>query len=366
MRATSSGAGCGSHWPLCNGTAVTHGEIVAKIIELTHRLSSTLAGIFILGLLFWAFRAFPKKHVVRTGALLTTFFVLTEGAIGAGLVIFEKVAQDKSAAHVVSLAVHLVNTFLLVACIALTAWWASGGKRPSWTEAGNVRWYLFAGLLGTILLGVSGAITALGDTLYPATSLAEGFRSDLSSAVPFVVQFRKYHPALAILVGGYLACFAVYRSTLAESPVTRRLAYSLAGLVATAQWAFGLLDVYLAGASTGCNFFISSPADLLWIATVLLSADLLYSTCRQPLNTSTNTKNACLPSCWIFSLYRASPRCRNTLGMLNAPRIMLLISSLQRAWRTCASSLPAAIRWSMQIGCTRPISRPGSLLRPLR
>ncbi len=273
VRATSSGAGCGSHWPLCNGTAVTHGEIVAKIIELTHRLSSTLAGIFILGLLFWAFRAFPKKHVVRTGALLTTFFVLTEGAIGAGLVIFEKVAQDKSTAHVVSLAVHLVNTFLLVACISLTAWWASGGKRPSWTKAGNVRWYLVAGLLGTILLGVSGAITALGDTLYPAASLAEGLRADLSSAVPFVVQFRKYHPALAILVGGYLAFFAVYRSTLTSSPVTRRLAFSLCGLVA-AQWSCGLLDVYLL-APYWLQLLHLFLADLLWIAAVFLSADLL-------------------------------------------------------------------------------------------
>ena len=273
VRATGSGAGCGSHWPLCNGAAVTHGEIVAKIIELTHRLSSTLAGIFILGLLFWAFRAYPKKHAVRTGALLTTFFVLTEGALGAGLVLFEKTAQDKSTARVVSLSVHLINTFLLVACIALTAWWASGGKRPNWTKAGNVRWYLLAGLLGTLVLGVSGAITALGDTLYPVTSLAEGLRADLSTAAPFIVQFRKYHPAIAILVGGYLACLAVYRATLTASPTTRRLAFSLAGLVLT-QWAFGALDVYLL-APYWLQLLHLFLADLLWIAAVLLSADLL-------------------------------------------------------------------------------------------
>jgi heme A synthase len=273
VRATSSGAGCGSHWPLCNGAAVTHGEILAKIIELTHRLTSTLAGMFILGLLFWAFRAYPKKHAVRTGALLTTFFVLTEGALGAGLVLFEKTAQDKSTARVVSLSVHLINTFLLVACIALTAWWASGGKRPSWTKAGNVRWYLLAGLLGVLVLGVSGAITALGDTLYPVTSLAEGLRADFSTAAPFVVQFRKYHPAIAILVGGYLACLAVYRSMLTASPTTRRLAFSLAGLVLT-QWAFGALDVYLL-APYWLQLLHLLLADLLWIAAVLLSADLL-------------------------------------------------------------------------------------------
>jgi heme A synthase len=273
VRATSSGAGCGSHWPLCNGVAVPHSPTLATIIELTHRLTSTLAGILILGLVFWAFRAFPKGSLVRLGAVLTTFFVLTEGAIGAGLVLFEKTAQDKSTARVVSLSVHLINTFLLVGCIALTAWWASGGKRPRWRASGNVRWFLLAGLLGTLILGVSGAITALGDTLYPVTSLAEGLRADMSSAAPFVVQFRKYHPAIAILVGGFLAVFAIYRAARTAAPTTRLLAFSLCGLVLI-QWAMGGLDVLLL-APYWIQLVHLFLADLLWIAAVLLSADLL-------------------------------------------------------------------------------------------
>ncbi len=273
VRATSSGAGCGSHWPLCNGVAIPHSPTLATIIELTHRLTSTVAGILILGLVFWAFRAFPKRHAVRIGAALTTFFVLTEGAIGAGLVLFEKTAQDQSTARVVSLSVHLINTFLLVACIALTAYWASGGRRPAWTRAGHVRWYLVTGLAGTLVLGVSGAITALGDTLYPVTSLAEGLRADLSTAAPFVVQFRKYHPAIAILVGGYLAAFAIYRAARTTSESTRRIAFCLAGLVVT-QWALGGLDVLLL-APYWLQLAHLFLADLLWIAAVLLSADLL-------------------------------------------------------------------------------------------
>lgn len=273
VRATSSGAGCGSHWPLCNGTVVQHSPTLATIIELTHRLTSTVAGILILGLLFWAFRAYPKGSLMRLGAVLTTFFVLTEGALGAGLVLFEKTAQDKSTARVVSLSVHLINTFLLVACIALTAWWASGGKRPRWMEAGNLRWLLLAGLLGTLVLGVSGAITALGDTLYPVTSLAEGLRADMSTAAPFVVQFRKYHPAIAILVGGFWAIFAVYRAARTTVVSTRRLAFALSGLVLT-QWALGGLDVLLL-APYWIQLVHLFLADLLWIAAVLLSVDLL-------------------------------------------------------------------------------------------
>jgi heme A synthase len=273
VRATGSGAGCGSHWPLCNGVAIQHSPTLATIIEFTHRITSTLDGMLILGMVVWAYRAFPQKHLARTGSLLTTLFVLTEGALGASLVIYEKTAQDKSTARVVVLSVHLINTFLLVACIALTAWWASGGKRPRWKPAGNVRWFLLAGLLGTLVLGVSGAITALGDTLYPVTSLSEGLRADMSSAAPFVVQFRKYHPAIAILVGGFLGGFAIYRASITTSLTTRRLAFSLSGLVLT-QWALGGLDVFLL-APYWLQLMHLFLADLLWIAAVLLSADLL-------------------------------------------------------------------------------------------
>jgi heme A synthase len=273
VRATGSGGGCGSHWPLCNGVALPHSPTLATIIEFTHRLSSTLAGFFILALVVWAFRVFTKKQPVRIGALLKTFLVLTEGAIGAGLVLFEKTAQDKSAARVVSLSVHLINTFLLVACIALTAWWASGGKVLRWKQSGTVRGLVLIGLAGTLVLGVSGAITALGDTLYPVQSLAEGLRADLSPAAPFIVQFRKYHPALAILVGGYLMVFAISRITRAQSDAIRVFGFALTGLI-VAQWVLGALDVLLL-APYWIQLIHLFLADLLWIAAVLLSANLL-------------------------------------------------------------------------------------------
>ncbi len=273
VRATGSGAGCGNHWPLCNGVAAAHGPKLAKVIELTHRLSSTLAGIFILAMLLWAFLAFPKGHAARLGAKLTTFFVITEGLIGAGLVLFEKTAQDKSTARVVYLLVHLINTFLLVACIALTAWWASGGARPFWKKAGTVRWPILAGLLGTLVLGVSGAITALGDTLYPVKSLSEGFLADFSPAAPFIVQFRKYHPVLAMIVGGSLMVFALYQAFHRTSVWTRRFAFMLTGMV-VAQCMLGLLDVFLL-APYWIQLLHLFLADLLWITAILLSADLL-------------------------------------------------------------------------------------------
>ena len=50
-----------------------------------------------------------------------------EALVGAGLVIFEWVAHDTSLARPFVVAIHLINTFLLLGAITFTGWWASGG-----------------------------------------------------------------------------------------------------------------------------------------------------------------------------------------------------------------------------------------------
>jgi heme A synthase len=261
VRATGSGAGCGNHWPLCNGVVIPRSPQISTIIEFTHRAMSGVALIGIVALLWWGFRAFPKGHSVRMGASLAVFFTVTEALIGAGLVLFEKTAQDKSMARVISLSVHLANTFLLIACIALTAWWASGGRRIRFV--GWMRWPLALGLAGALVVGVTGAVTALGDTLYPAASM----RDDFAANAPLLLRYRVLHPVLAILVGGYLALL-----TLWQKPVTR-LALSVAGLV-SAQWALGALDLALR-APAWVQLIHLLLADLLWIAAVLYTATML-------------------------------------------------------------------------------------------
>ena len=51
VRATSSGAGCGNHWPLCNGTVIQHSPRAATIIEFTHRVTSGISFFAVLGLI---------------------------------------------------------------------------------------------------------------------------------------------------------------------------------------------------------------------------------------------------------------------------------------------------------------------------
>jgi heme A synthase len=272
VRATGSGAGCGAHWPLCNGQVIPRTEQVETIIEFTHRLSSGLAGLLVLIMLVWAIRLYPQGHAVRQGAWLSLFFMVTEGLVGASLVLFEWVADNASVARAVATAVHFTNTLFLVSALTLTAWWATGGPKLDWRNQGQRGWLLGSGLLGLVLLGISGAITALGDTLFPAASLSEGIRQDFTTTAHFLVQLRVWHPILAVATAIYLWLLSHHLSAGSQGPV-RRFANSLKGLLAL-QLLAGVVNVLLL-APVWMQLVHLLLADLVLILFVLLAATIM-------------------------------------------------------------------------------------------
>lgn len=270
VRASGSGAGCGSHWPLCNGEIIPRNPQIETVIEFTHRLSSGFALILIAVMFVWAFRAYPKGHTVRLGAALSSFFIITEALVGAGLVLFQLVADNASIARALFMAVHLANTFLLIGALTLTAWWASGGSTIRLRGQGSTLALLGAAIVGMLVLGVSGAVTALGDTLYPAASLAEGLRQDLSPTAHFLIRLRVLHPTIAIGMGLYLVFAASCVSVLRPDAQTKRFARSIVVLFFV-QLGVGALNVVLL-APIWMQLVHLLLADFVWIALVLLSA----------------------------------------------------------------------------------------------
>jgi heme A synthase len=275
VRATGSGAGCGNHWPLCNGEVLPRPEAMATAIELTHRLTSGLDGLLVLVLALWAWRLFPRRHGARTAAALALLFLVVEALVGAGLVRFGLVADDASTARAVVMAVHLLNTFLLLASLALTAAWAGpGGERgrfPLRLEARDpAAWLLAGALAGMALLGVSGAIAALGDTLFPASSFREGLAADLDPTAHLLLRLRLFHPAIALALGVYLSAAALSVSRMRDRPVVRRWSLAVAWLF-VAQLGLGFLNLALA-APVWMQLVHLLAADLVWLALVLLTA----------------------------------------------------------------------------------------------
>src|SRR6476659_5638930 len=169
VRASGSGAGCGSHWPLCNGEVVPLAPKIETVIEFVHRVTSGLAVMSAAALWLWSFRVFPRGHRGRKAAALSIVFLMMEALLGAGLVLFRYVAQDASAGRALYLSAHLINTQLLLGMLTATAWLAGqGGEvRRSGAARRAVLWV-------TLATGVTGALAALGDTLYPSASMAAG------------------------------------------------------------------------------------------------------------------------------------------------------------------------------------------------
>jgi heme A synthase len=273
VRASGSGAGCGSHWPLCNGEVVPRARSVETLIELTHRTTSGVAMLMVFGLLIWVFRFFPRRHPARLGAVLSVVFIITEALIGAGLVLFGFVAANDSIGRAVYLSIHLINTFLLLAALALTAWWASGGAGFGLRKQGALLLILGAGIACALVLGVSGAVTALGDTLFPSDTLARGLSEDFSETAHILVRLRVLHPTIAVGASALLIFAARFAATSRPGRNTRRLAWALVALILTELCA-GLVNLFLL-APIPMQIVHLLLADLLWTALVLLTASAL-------------------------------------------------------------------------------------------
>lgn len=269
VRATGSGAGCGSHWPTCNGEVIPRTPALETLIEFTHRLSSGLLGFLVLGLLIWAFRRFPSSHPIRKGARWSLFFVVTEALIGAGIVKFEWVAADDSLARAITMAFHLVNTFFLLTSMTLTAWWASGGGQVRRRGQGRLAALLAATMASVLLLGASGAVTALGDTLV----LNSGVDPQDSPLVASLVLFRFVHPMLALAMLLLIMAAARISASASADPQTRTWGRSVT-VVFHFQLLVGVVNVFLQ-APVWMQLVHLLLADVLWILLVLTAASAL-------------------------------------------------------------------------------------------
>ncbi len=268
VRATVSGDGCGQHWPHCNGEILPDFKQAKTLIEFGHRVSTGILLPMVLALVIWAFQAFPKGNPTRAAAVWVLVFTLLEALIGAGLVLFKLVAYDESIQRVIVMPSHLVATFLLLMACILTAWWGVGNRTLQLRGQGAVGWALAGALVACLLLGISGAITALGDTLFQASSheAARLIKHPIAS-------LRIYHPLIALSTGIYIALVAGLVQNLRPDPMVRK-------------FSTGVITLYLVQIGAGfLNYALMAPvwmqlvhlflADLFWISLVLMTATAL-------------------------------------------------------------------------------------------
>jgi cytochrome c oxidase assembly protein subunit 15 len=271
VRATGSGAGCGNHWPLCNGQVIPLSPRVDTVIEFTHRMMTGGSIFFVIGLLVWTFRGTVKGQAARALAIASMVLLTNEAFLGALLVKLGYVTGNQSMGRVVVLSIHLSNTLLLLAALTLTARLLGTGQM--WGElgvGGAKKVWAFLGLAATVVVGVSGSLAALGDTLFPASSLRAAFAQDFAPGSPWLLRLRGVHPVSAVVA----AVFVLWLMGQAR----RAGAGQLAGIVLALlgfQFALGLADVLLL-APVWMQILHLLGADLYWVALVALAATVVW------------------------------------------------------------------------------------------
>jgi heme a synthase len=277
VRATGSGAGCGEHWPLCNGTVMQHSPHMDTIIEFTHRLTSGISFFSVVALLVWTYRKTERGHLARTAVVASVAFTLIEAILGAFLVKLGLTAQSQSPLRAPYLALHLTNTLLLLAALTLAAHMLS---RSVGYMRSSVRLVAPAGAVAAVIVvmvvGVTGSLAALGDTLFPATSIGQALAQDFSATSGWLVRWRWTHPTIAFVSSVFLIWLLV-RS--ARQPKVGNQQWDNRGLSAVvllllaAQYVLGVLDVFLL-APVWLQVAHLLGADVLWAALVVLTARL--------------------------------------------------------------------------------------------
>jgi cytochrome c oxidase assembly protein subunit 15 len=273
VRATGSGAGCGNRWPLCNGTLLQHSASMNTLIEFTHRVTSGLSFFAVVGLLSWTFLGTARGHLARAAAVAAVAFTLIEAILGALLVKLGLTADSLSPLRPAYLALHLTNTLLLLAALVLTAHLL--GRRQGF-QRGRVRLAAplgaIAAILVVIVVGVTGSLAALGDTLFPATSLGLALAQDFSPAGGWLVRWRWMHPAVAFVASIFLVWLLV-RAARRTAHGDNGVLSALVLLLLAAVYLLGLLDVVLL-APLWVQVAHLLCADALWVSLVVLTARL--------------------------------------------------------------------------------------------
>ncbi len=273
VRATGSGAGCGDHWPLCNGTVMQHSPRVDTIIEFTHRLTSGISFFSAVGLMIWTFAGTIRGHLARAASVAAVAFTLIEAILGALLVKLGLTAQSQSPLRAPYLALHLTNTLLLLAALALTAHFL--GRSRGFTR-NTVRITAPSGataaIAAVLIVGVTGSLAALGDTLFPVTSIGAALAQDFSATSTWLVRWRWTHPTVAFFACLFLILLLVRASRRSNRWDNRKLSATILILIVV-QYLLGMLDVVLL-APVWLQIVHLLGADVLWAALVVLAARL--------------------------------------------------------------------------------------------
>jgi heme A synthase len=274
LRASKSGDGCGQHWLTCGGEVIPSAPELKTVIEYSHRITSFLAFVAVLILLIWTFKKFARGNQIRKTAVVSFIFIVTEALVGAGLVLTGNTAETLTAARPFWMAGHLLNTFILLVFLTLTARLASGGEPIQFGVESKYLVAIIVGVAAVFVVGMTGSIAALSHMLFPAGTLNEGMVQDFSSTSHTLLRLRLLHPITAILTSVFLIFLVGWLAKESGDEARVKLWSNVLSLLVLAQIAFGSATLLMLGPII-MQLGHLLLADAIWISYVLTAANFL-------------------------------------------------------------------------------------------
>ncbi|MDH3492129.1 MAG: COX15/CtaA family protein [Acidobacteriota bacterium] len=271
LRASKSGDGCGRYWLTCHGEVIPSAPQLKTVIEFSHRVMSGVDFFVVLALMVCVLVFFRKEKQLRLFSILSFFFIITEALIGAGLVLTGNVAETYTATRPLWAIGHLINTFLLLGSLSLTAVLLHTGGRFKWPAGRTLTVFAVTGTSALVVIGISGAVAALTNMLFPSASFAEGLVKDFAADSHILVRLRILHPIGSLLISVFLGFAAARLKTSYGLTGKRGRVSDIFTVLLVAQVICGALTLF-----TGAPIIMQVThlllADGVWIAWVLLIA----------------------------------------------------------------------------------------------
>lgn len=282
LRASKSGDGCGQHWVTCQGEFIPTAPELKTVIEFSHRITSSLAGIAIIVLLVWAIvRGRRMRDQFSRSAMLAAagsfVFVVLEGLLGRSLVLTGNTALNLTPERPFWMAGHLINTFILLAFLTLTGYYGSGGEKIRWNAGGKYKAAIIGGVAAIFIVGITGSIAALASMIFPSGTLAEGLAADLTPTSNMLVRLRLLHPITAIAAGVALIFIAGWLGRDAGVGTKAKWWSNVVSLLVLGQLLFGVATLLMLAPiimQLGHLFLV----DAIWISFVMLAVTFLSRT----------------------------------------------------------------------------------------
>jgi heme A synthase len=160
----------------------------------------------------------------------------------------------------------------LLGSLTLTAWWGSGFSKPhKGLRSADGRW-LVAGVAIIAIIGATGALNAVADTVFPADSITGDLADKFGPTAPMLSRLRIVHPIVSVIGGMVVAWIATSRSR-GGSPMTQRAATAVT-MVVLSQMFIGIANIFFL-TPLSLQLIHLMVADALWIAFVVFGASFL-------------------------------------------------------------------------------------------